>query len=266
MENMNINLTGVPETLFIPLRIRAIETMRSDALINDSDAVEILKKIKFKPSSRDKISKGSQLGTIARTILFDRIVDSFLKQNTDGVVVNLGCGLDARHKRFAGKYDSWFDLDVTEVIDLKRHFFEENERYKMVEGSAFEHIWMTLLPADKPTLFISEGVMMYFEEEKVRALFCEIANRFSKAEIAFDIMRKWTLKQTHPDVKKYEASFKWALDEGRELETWHPRISFKEELYFMDHVGKRMPMLFWLIKTSVPPFRKAFKIVRIKIE
>ena len=53
---MRINLTGVPETLFITLRIRAIETKRPDAAIIDPYATEILEQIEFEESPKNKVS------------------------------------------------------------------------------------------------------------------------------------------------------------------------------------------------------------------
>ena len=93
---MKANLMGVPETLFITLRIRAIETGRSDAAINDQYAVDILKQIEFEASNKDKVSEASQTGTIACTMILDEIIETFTSRNPQGIVVNLGCGLDAR--------------------------------------------------------------------------------------------------------------------------------------------------------------------------
>ena len=61
---MKANLTGVPETLFITLRIRAIETVRQDAAIKDPYSADILKQIEFEASDKDKVSEASQTGTI----------------------------------------------------------------------------------------------------------------------------------------------------------------------------------------------------------
>ena len=42
---MKAKLTGVSETLLIPLWARASETVRSDSIIKDNKAVEMVKKI-----------------------------------------------------------------------------------------------------------------------------------------------------------------------------------------------------------------------------
>ena len=54
---MKANLTGIPETLFIMLRIRAIETVRQDAAIKDPYSVDMLKQIEFEASEKTRCPK-----------------------------------------------------------------------------------------------------------------------------------------------------------------------------------------------------------------
>jgi O-methyltransferase involved in polyketide biosynthesis len=44
-EKISPPLSGVPETLLIPLHIRAQESLRTDALLKDDKAVEIVQKL-----------------------------------------------------------------------------------------------------------------------------------------------------------------------------------------------------------------------------
>ena len=48
---MKVNLSGVPETLFITLRIRAIETVKPNGAIKDPYAIDILHRIELASSS-----------------------------------------------------------------------------------------------------------------------------------------------------------------------------------------------------------------------
>ena len=91
---MKVNLSGVPETLFITLRIRAIETVKPNGAIKDPYAIDILHRIELASSSKDKVSEGSQVGTIARTLVLDEIILDFLSKHPKGAtIVNLGCTL-----------------------------------------------------------------------------------------------------------------------------------------------------------------------------
>ncbi len=108
---MKANLTGIPETLFIILRMRAIETMHPRDAVMDPYAMEILNSIEFDDSAKNKVLKGSQTGTIARTLILDEIIINFLSKYPQGTIVNLGCGLDARCKRLPQGDCRWFDIE-----------------------------------------------------------------------------------------------------------------------------------------------------------
>lgn len=80
---------GVPETLFVTMRARAMETIRSDAAIKDPDAVKMLERIKFDESPKNKVSKASQAGIIIRTVILDNVVAEYVSKNPQGTVVNI---------------------------------------------------------------------------------------------------------------------------------------------------------------------------------
>lgn len=264
---MKTDLTGIPETLFITLRVRALETKRKDAAIQDFDALRILDQLDFEKSDKDKVSQASHTGTVVRTIIFDSVVADFLKRHPDGVIVNLGCGLDARYRRLSHCGSHWYDLDVEETIEVRKKFFEEDDSYKMISNSMFDYTWMNKVPQDKPTLFLSEGVMMYFKEEDIRSLFNEINSRFKSAEIAFDVVSKWAEKnhKRHPDVKKYKAPFRWGINEIKEIEAWNQNFSMCKEYLYSNYLRKRWPWMIRVLMTIYPPFMKSFRVLHFKL-
>ncbi len=265
---MKVNLTGVPETLFITLRIRAYETMRSDAAIKDTYAMDILKQIELEASNKDQISEASQTGTIVRTMIIDEIIAGFVKNNPQGVIVNLGCGLDARCKRLRLNGCQWFDIDVEESINVRKYFFEETPSYKMIAKSMFDYSWMDAVPKNRPVLFISEGVMMYFEEDNIKALFREIAAQFASAEIAFDTINEWAARnhKRHPDVKKYNAPFKWGINNARKIEQWQQGFRFIREYCYADYLKSRWPLPMRIMFGLFPNFKKSFRIIHLKLK
>ena len=106
---------------------------------------------------------GQQAGMVTSDYHFDcRImVLDFLTRNPDGIVVNIGCGLDTRFSRIDDGKVEWYDLDFPEVIDVKKHFFQENDRYHFISSSVLEFKWIENLSNKKnhPFLFIAEGVL-----------------------------------------------------------------------------------------------------------
>ncbi len=78
-------------------------------------------------------------GVIARTILLDRMVGDFIRENPKGTVVNIACGLDTRVYRM--KMPSsirWYNLDLPETIEVRRRFLTEDGRISMIAKSAMD--------------------------------------------------------------------------------------------------------------------------------
>jgi O-methyltransferase involved in polyketide biosynthesis len=127
------------ETLLLPLSIRAVESQRPDALVRDEIAVSLVRDAKFdfsaiKHARNDEVS---QLAVILRCRQFDRLAQEFLSQNPEAVVIHLGCGLDSRYERIDNGKVSWYDLDLPEVIQLRRELIATGgERYHQLAYSA----------------------------------------------------------------------------------------------------------------------------------
>ena len=83
-----VKVTGVPETMIQTLYARAKETKKNDAKIKDDIAVEIVGKLDydFSKAENDK-TMGS--GVIARTIVLDDMVEQYLNEHPDTIVVNI---------------------------------------------------------------------------------------------------------------------------------------------------------------------------------
>ena len=119
-------IAGVPETLLIPLYCRAMETQRPDGIIKDGKAVEMVQSIDYDFSRFDK-ARGSQVGVAIRTEILNEGVRAFTGKHPDATVVNLGAGLCTRFTRVDNGRVTWYELDLPEVIELRRKFFAEME-------------------------------------------------------------------------------------------------------------------------------------------
>lgn len=262
---MKTELNGVPETLLITVKARAEETVRADSLLQDTFAVDILKKLHFEKSSKDKVAPSSQIGVVVRTQLFDRIVDDFSKRNPDGIIIALGCGLDARYERLRPACSMWYDLDLPESIHVRKSFFEEKDNYKMIAQSMFDYSWMDLIDNSKPLLIISEGVFMYFSEEDIRPLVLTIFKKLPHAELAFDTIPPFLAKRSnlHTEIRKYNAPFKWGLDKAEDLRKWDNSIIIISQQYTMNYHLRRWPLSMRLLRL-IPKINRGTKVVHIK--
>ncbi|MBM9616325.1 class I SAM-dependent methyltransferase [Desulfobulbus rhabdoformis] len=236
---MNQQLTGVPETLLIPLWARAVETEKEQPIIRDPKAMEMVARIDYDFSKFEKVWL-SQLGVAIRTMLLDKETGNYLQLNPGAVVINLGAGLDTRAERFKDQVHCWYDLDLPEVIELRRQFFSEDERHKLIAASAFDFSWLDQVDCgDKPVLLLSEGMLMYFDEREVRKLFLELAARLPGSEMLFEALAPLGVGRSkhHDAVSKMEsaAEFKWGPKDCREVESWTSGIQYIEEWNYFDY-------------------------------
>ena len=95
-----ITLSGVPETMLQAVYARAKETKTRGA-ITDNKAVELIDRLDYDFSMADK-DAAMHSGVIARTIVLDKLVKTYLAGHGGAVVVNIACGLDTRCYRMSG--------------------------------------------------------------------------------------------------------------------------------------------------------------------
>ncbi len=262
---VHIDLSGVPETLLITLYCRAIESRRPDALIRDERAVELVNRIDY-DFSQVKFPPIDQLFTIMRIREFDRHTQAFLTAHPDGVVVSIGCGLDTRFDRVDNGEAEWYDLDLPEVIAIRRQLLNETPRRHFIGSSMLDLTWMDRVEsgAKRPCLFLAEGVFCYFEEAKVRRLVLALRERFPGAELVFDAMTPFMawLHSHHPVIGKLHTHL-WGIKRGQELEGWDPGIRLLDEWFYFDgpepRLGRARLMRF------VPLLNRGSSIVRYRL-
>lgn len=266
---MQANLQGIPATMLIPLWAKATETSKPEPIIRDDKACEIVSSLDFDFSMFEK-SWLSQLGVSIRTMLLDNAARNFVQNNPGSIIVNLGAGLDTRPERLQTEsMHCWYDVDLPEAIDLRRRYFKENERNRFISKSMFDFSWMDAIEREeRPVLFIAEGLLMYFKEDKLKPLFSEMAARFSGAEMLFEMLAPMLVgnSKKHDSVHKLDSSatFEWGLKNSREMESWDQHIEFITEWDYYDYEKKRWK---WFGVLGRMPFvrpRLSNRIVRLR--
>jgi O-methyltransferase involved in polyketide biosynthesis len=115
----------------------------------------------------------------------------------------------------------WFDLDLPDTIELRRTFFADTERRRMVAASFLDEDWLPAVAQSRgPYFFAADGVLVYLPEDKVTAALARIAAQFPGALIALDTYPKRTFDQQHRLAarKGIAARWAWACDDPRSLE------------------------------------------------
>ncbi|MBN7774275.1 class I SAM-dependent methyltransferase [Clostridium aminobutyricum] len=211
-------LNGVQETMLIPLAIKASETKRDNARIQDPMAVEIVGKLGIDISKYDKFM--SHEGVVARTILFDDALKHYIKKYPNAACVSIGCGFDARFSRVDNGEIIWYDLDFEDVITARKQFFPEQDRVHLVAKSALDATWPLVVEKRDQTIILIEGMLMYLKEEEVKQLFQIIKDHFKNVTVLAELMSPYAAKGSkHHDTVKYtKATFKWGVKSGKEVE------------------------------------------------
>ncbi len=263
MKITNQILSGVAETLLIPLYIRAIESQRPDALIKDENAVALVQQMDydFSPAMLTRVDEETRVAIVLRNREFDRYARDFLVRYPAAVVVHIGCGLDARFERVDNGKVDWFDLDLPQVIELRRKFIGgEGARYHFLACSVLDRAWLNAVSIhrQRPFLFLAEGVLMYFDEAQVKSLVLTLKEHFPGAELAFDAFSSFFVWANNRRVArtKIGARCHWALKRGKDLERWDDGIRLLDEWFPFACPEPRLARVRWvrfiplLVKTT----------------
>jgi O-methyltransferase involved in polyketide biosynthesis len=252
-ETTNQDLSGVSETLLMTLHIRAMESQRPDALIKDEKAVELVTQTSydFDRSRWIHMDEEVKVTIILRNLEFDRYTRDFLARYPEAVVVHIGCGLDSRFERVDNGTVEWYDLDLPEVIELRRKLIGgEGERYHFLASSVLEEAWLEAVSAhrQRPFLFLAEGVFMYFQEAKVKWLVLTLRDRFPGAELAFDACSPFLVRANNLrlSIAWFGARYHWGIWRGQELERWGDGIRLLDEWGYFDRPEPRLDHIRWM--------------------
>lgn len=189
-----VEVTGVPEIMIQTLYARAKETKKDDAKIIDDIAVRIVEKIDYDFSKADN-DKTMSSGVIARTIVLDNIVEQYLNQHPDTIVINIGCGLDTRCYRMKGKYSLWYNLDLPETIEIRSRFLEEKGPIYQIAKSAMDISYTDSITYNgENVLVIVEGLSMYLCENDIKQIFSIIEKSFKTATVMIETMSPFFVK------------------------------------------------------------------------
>ena len=183
-----VDLTGVSKTMLLTLHARAEHTLSERPRFTDPAAVELVSRLDydFTMASQDRLMAD---GVVLRTLTLDPLVAGYLATHPGCTVVNIACGLDTRFQRLDDGHVTWYDLDLPDVIELRRRLLEDGERHRTIPASALDFAWPDHLEdVSRDVLVIIEGLSMYLEQEEVRTLLDIIAARLPGATVLIEVM------------------------------------------------------------------------------
>ena len=205
----------------------------------------------------------NQFGVALRGAQLDAWTTDYLNGHPDAVVLHLGCGLHSRAFRLAVPEGvRWFDVDLPQVIALRRELYSESETYRMIGSSVTDPGWLDELPAGGPVLIVAEGLLMYLAPADVPELLHRLVDRFDTGELLADLLSKWG-----PRLSRIVTSglIKWGTRDGREITRWDARLRLIEDSPVMagfDKIPLTPQRLLYRVAYAIPANRNYDRLFR----
>jgi O-methyltransferase involved in polyketide biosynthesis len=109
--------------------------------------------------------------------------------------VDIGSGPDSRFQRIDNGKVQYYDFDLPVVMEVRRQFFEETDRYHQISSSVFDHEWLSRVSRHPgAVLFLAEGMFMYCNPVEVRALVLRLQELFPGSELVCEVVSAAWLK------------------------------------------------------------------------
>ena len=247
-EKIKVELGYVQKTLLLPLWGRAEESRKKNPKLMDNTAVEIIKNIDYDFSTISKnINWITKYSWVARSLHTDRVISDFIKKHPQATIVNIGCGLDTTFDRVDNGKIIFYELDLPDVIDLRKNFFAGNDRRRTISSSFLDEEWLKGLEIKEGILFIAAGVFYYFNEEEIKNFFTALSHNFDECEIFFDAASPTGVKIANKKVIEAggmdsSAILKWGIKSAGQIESWDHGIKLIKKYPMFKGMKKGFPL------------------------
>ncbi len=116
-------LQTVSETLYVPLLGRMYASEHYPEILYDTAALSLSDRLPERIITMSGQNEYTYLASAVRSKNIDYDLTIFLNENPDGVIVNVGCGLETLYQRNDNGHALWFELDLPEVLELRGAIF-----------------------------------------------------------------------------------------------------------------------------------------------
>ncbi len=276
-QSSKLDFTGVrwgsvEWTNLCTLYLRAYESRLERPVLGDQAAAEAVDRIDYDFARMHRAAQpwANQFLVALRAKQLDTWAGDFLRRNPDAVVLHLGCGLDSRALRLdVPPGVSWFDVDVPDVMALRRQLYTERPGYTMIGSSVTERGWLDQIPTGRPALIVAEGLLMYLNEAELRDLLQRLTDHFGHGELLADLLSPWGPRFSQsPLLARASTSgiTKWGTRDGHELPEWIPRLQLAETAMFLDpeKISLKPQRVFYRIMSAIPFMRNYDRLYRFR--
>ena len=222
-------IRNISDTALLAAVYRARESEREDALFRDPFARRLAGQRGDQIAASMPFSDRNAWAWVIRTYLFDQIIIEQCQQGVD-TVVNLAAGLDTRPYRMALPAAlQWIEVDLPGLLSHKEEILSsekpvcglERVPLDLSDATARRELFAQLGRRAAKGLIITEGLLIYFSTEQVRALAEDLAAppAFQRwvADLASPGLLRLLQKNMDPALSPSGSSFKFGPKEGSEF-------------------------------------------------
>lgn len=184
---------------------RATESDRPDAVFRDPYA----RRLAGERGERiARVLRRNDWAIATRTYLFDHAIRTRLATEPVDMVINLAAGLDSRPYRLELPASlQWIEIDLPEILQGKRELLASEKpacKLEVIEGNLADLprrrvIFSELNQRAQNAMVMSEGLLLYLDEEKVASLSADLLAQshfhYWLVEIASPQVVKWVNRQ-----------------------------------------------------------------------
>jgi O-methyltransferase involved in polyketide biosynthesis len=221
---------SVQATMLLPLWGRAEYSRLNPDILDDKEAIEIIRDCAYDFSAVDKVfGEYGGLCYLYRARKIDDAIRAYIEKHPRASVVNIGSGLDTTFSRVDNGLIRWYNLDLPDAAAFRQTLIPDPKRSAIVAKSFFDTSWLDDIAFDESdgVFFLSAGVFYYFHEEELKPVVAEMARRFPGGELCFDAQSKSALSKSNSMVKKTgnaNALMYFYVNDAKSLESWSPEI------------------------------------------
>lgn len=194
-------LSEVSRTAILPLLCRAIVSERNDSAFNDPMAVFCLEKLLSIATEEEKkrilhwrkkytgISNRDVNARMMTVRTFDKITRGFISVNPGCTVINLGCGLDTRFWRIETDKCKYIELDLPNMVALKREILQNRITYELIGRSVLDTSWIDEVTENGSSnfLLLAEALFYYLPKPDVTRVLQVISQRFDHTQLVLEM-------------------------------------------------------------------------------
>jgi O-methyltransferase involved in polyketide biosynthesis len=164
-----------------------------------------------------------------RAYRIDAICRDFFRRHPDGLVVNLGAGLDALFERIDNGRLDCYSVDLAPTIALRAALFPSAPRNHYLIGNLTDAAWLEDVPAHRPMIVVLSGVTMYLSTSTLERVFHTLhdAGRHRPVELVCDVFSPAAVVLTNWQIRRTglpEARVDFGCWSARTFHRWIPGL------------------------------------------